>query len=171
MATSKPYKISDLKSLTLVNEPVAYDGKTFRVNMNSLIDGIEENPVQLAAMYRLRKMGVYTGDIKNPIGSLYSIFIDEKSDCYNVQESLKSDMENMAVKLFLSSAKATNLFLFELSEETDTAERVREMERVASAILTANDDTEIGDILIELLYSAMVDHFENWPPPNYCPTF
>ncbi len=118
------------------------------------------NPVQLAAIYRLQKKGLWHNGIKNPIGELMlTIFNENTPDELNFSSSVRDDLEKMVYDLSLSSANETDNFLF-----TTTEVDKQSQERIASELLLNENDEQLRKILIaEVLFDAMGTNLENWP--------
>jgi hypothetical protein len=162
----KSYKLPDFKLLMTDNEPIIYGGKIYFTELNILMEKLANNPVQFAALYKLKRME-WSYKIENPLGELiFSIYNTETSYDKNMRGSIREDMENQAYDLRLSTIEESNDFLFAQYKELEPEEETAEIERIANELLSAKDEVEIRDVLIyDLLYEAMKYNLDDWPPP------
>lgn len=165
---SKPvkYKIQIDGFSILKPDPIFYGGRFYEIEIDVvLMEDIENNPVQIGAIYQLNKKGIWSPTIKNPLGELvFHVFNSETPDNFDLKGSVRNDMEQMAYELFHSTAQATNNYLFAHFEELDKEEYESELGRVASQLIQAKNDEKIRDILIsDLLFDAMKYNVDDWP--------
>ena len=159
------YKLPDFKLLMTDNEPIIYGGKIYYTELNILMEKLANNPVQLAALYILKRVE-WSYKIENPVGELiFSIYNTEILHDKKVRGSIREDMENQANDLRLSTVEETNDFLFAQYKELEPEEQIAKIDRIATKLLSAKDEVEISDVLIyDLLFEAMKYNLDNWPP-------
>lgn len=160
---NKKYKIPEDFNSVLYPDPIIYGGKVYKAEVSVINElQLQNSPVQIAALHRLNLSNAWPYPIINPLGHIiFSIFNQETSDDkLDLRLSVRDDMENMALKLSSSSPEETDYFLL---ANTDTD--YEEQERIAKQIALAKDDDELRDLLImELLYQAMINALDDWPP-------
>ncbi|WP_167616988.1 hypothetical protein [Maribellus sediminis] len=155
------YKTREPEILILKPDPIIYGGRSYEIKINVIMEEFLSCPVQLAAIYRLQKIGLWHEEIKNPLGELMLIiFNDETPDKLNYSIAVRDDLEQMVYELSRLSARETNNFLFETTEKDKI-----QQEQIAAELLGARDDDQLREILIaEVLFDAMGTNLENWPP-------
>lgn len=162
------YKVRKLDHLILKPDPIIYGGRAYEICVNVIDESIEENPVQLASIYWLQKLKVWGKEVLNPLGYLMLlIYNQETSESLGFRMTVQDDMEKMVLHLSENSAEVTNQFLFPSNQGLEMDEMMDEKERIASEVLTAKNEDELRLVLIaDLLYHAMVNNIEDWPPPS-----
>lgn len=158
------YQISSKHLFVLKPDPIKYGDQVYEIEVNFIEDSIQNNPVQLAAIYWLQKLQhPRSTTSKNPLGELmFFIFNQETDDKLNYSMAARDDMENAAYDLYDGTIEETNRFLFESTETS-----MDELERIASEVLSAKDEDELREILIDgVLYEAMITNFDHWPLPT-----
>ncbi|WP_297085775.1 hypothetical protein [uncultured Draconibacterium sp.] len=162
------YKVRELDHLILKPDPIIYGDRAYEICVNVIDESIEENPVQLASVYWLQKLRMWGKEVLNPLGYLMLlIYNQETSESLGFRMTEQDDMEKMVLHLSENSAGVTNQFLFPSNQGLEMEEMMEEKERVASEVLTAKNEDELRLVLIgDLLYHAMVNNIEDWPPQS-----